>query len=113
MGYGWPEDGEPVLSRCDVNALTFTFAWAPEGSDPTAQRRPLRLLAGLRLSCWSVGSRSDRGLLPEPGHNRTCPADGLDAQTKHGYSHCLMFVCLKAGGNPILRLVCEPGEARR
>jgi hypothetical protein len=25
MGYGWPENGDPVLSQCDVNALAFIF----------------------------------------------------------------------------------------
>ena len=34
MGYGWPDLGEPVLSDCDIDALTFVFAWVFEGSDP-------------------------------------------------------------------------------
>ena len=34
MGYGWPRLGDPVLSRCDVEALAFVFAWAFEGSEP-------------------------------------------------------------------------------
>lgn len=34
MGYGWPDNGDPVLSQCDVEALAFVFAWALEGSDP-------------------------------------------------------------------------------
>jgi hypothetical protein len=34
MGYGWPDLGDPVLSQCDVEALTFVFAWALEGAEP-------------------------------------------------------------------------------
>lgn len=34
MGYGWPDNGDPVLSDCDVDALAYVFAWALEGSDP-------------------------------------------------------------------------------
>jgi predicted Zn-dependent protease len=34
MGYGWPENGDPVLSQCDIDALAYVFAWALEGSDP-------------------------------------------------------------------------------
>jgi hypothetical protein len=34
MGYGWPDLGDPVLSRCDVDALAFIFAWALSGSEP-------------------------------------------------------------------------------
>jgi hypothetical protein len=34
MGYGWPENGDPVLSDCDLDALAFVFAWALDGSDP-------------------------------------------------------------------------------
>ncbi|HEX5691673.1 MAG TPA: hypothetical protein VFX76_16780 [Roseiflexaceae bacterium] len=34
MGYGWPDLGDPVLSRCDIDALAFVFAWALEGSTP-------------------------------------------------------------------------------
>ena len=32
MGYGWPDLGDPVLSRCDIEALAFVFAWALEGA---------------------------------------------------------------------------------
>ena len=34
MGYGWPDLGELVLSDCDIDALTFVFAWVFEGSAP-------------------------------------------------------------------------------
>jgi hypothetical protein len=34
MGYGWPDLGPPVISRCDVDALAFVFAWALNGEDP-------------------------------------------------------------------------------
>lgn len=34
MGYGWPDNGDPVLSQCDIDALAFVFAWAIEGSSP-------------------------------------------------------------------------------
>lgn len=34
MGYGWPSLGDPVLSDCDLDALTYIFAWAFEGSEP-------------------------------------------------------------------------------
>lgn len=34
MGYGWPENGDPVLSDCDVDALAYVFAWVFEGGDP-------------------------------------------------------------------------------
>lgn len=34
MGYGWPDLGDPVLSRCDIEALAFVFAWAFEGGAP-------------------------------------------------------------------------------
>jgi hypothetical protein len=34
MGYGWPDLGDPVLSQCDVDALTFIFSWAIEGTKP-------------------------------------------------------------------------------
>lgn len=34
MGYGWPDNGDPVLSDCDVDALAYVFAWALEGSQP-------------------------------------------------------------------------------
>jgi hypothetical protein len=34
MGYGWPQLGDPVLSRCDIDALAFVFAWAFEGTTP-------------------------------------------------------------------------------
>lgn len=34
MGYGWPDLGDPVLSKCDMEALAFVFAWVFEGSDP-------------------------------------------------------------------------------
>ena len=34
MGYGWPSLGDPVLSDCDLDALTYVFAWAFEGSKP-------------------------------------------------------------------------------
>ena len=36
MGYGWPDLGDPVLSDCDVDALAFVFAWAINGTEPTA-----------------------------------------------------------------------------
>ena len=36
MGYGWPDLGDPVLSDCDIDALAFIFAWAIEGTEPTA-----------------------------------------------------------------------------
>lgn len=36
MGYGWPDLGDPVLSRCDIDALAFVFAWVFEGSAPHA-----------------------------------------------------------------------------
>ena len=32
--HGWPDLGDPVLSRCDVEALAFVFAWALEGVEP-------------------------------------------------------------------------------
>lgn len=34
MGYGWPDLGDPVLSQCDIEALSFVFAWALEGAAP-------------------------------------------------------------------------------
>ncbi|WP_404386330.1 hypothetical protein LL946_07440 [Knoellia locipacati] len=34
MGYGWPDLGDPVLSQCDIEALAFVFAWAPESAEP-------------------------------------------------------------------------------
>ena len=34
MGYGWPDNGDPVLSQCDIDALAFVFAWAIEGTAP-------------------------------------------------------------------------------
>jgi hypothetical protein len=34
MGYGWPELGNPVLSDCDIDALTFVFAWVFDGGEP-------------------------------------------------------------------------------
>ncbi len=34
MGYGWPDLGDPVLSRCDIEGLAFVFSWAIEGSEP-------------------------------------------------------------------------------
>lgn len=34
MGYGWPDLGDPVLSKCDIEGLAFVFAWVFEGSDP-------------------------------------------------------------------------------
>ena len=36
MGYGWPTLGDPVLSDCDIDALAFIFAWAINGTEPTA-----------------------------------------------------------------------------
>jgi hypothetical protein len=46
MGYGWPEDGDPVLSQCDVNALAFTFAWAP------GRQRPYRPAKAPTAASW-------------------------------------------------------------
>ena len=34
MGYGWNEEVDPVMSDCDLDALTHVFAWAFEGSQP-------------------------------------------------------------------------------
>jgi hypothetical protein len=34
MGYGWPDLGDPVISRCDLDAIAFVFAWALNGEDP-------------------------------------------------------------------------------
>ena len=37
MGYGWsvPEpDLTPILSTCDIEALSVVFAWALEGVEP-------------------------------------------------------------------------------
>ena len=34
MGYGWSEEVDPVMSDCDLDALTHIFAWAFEGSEP-------------------------------------------------------------------------------
>jgi hypothetical protein len=34
MGYGWPDNGDPVVSDCDLDALAVVFAWALEGGDP-------------------------------------------------------------------------------
>jgi hypothetical protein len=34
MGYGWPDLGDPVLSRCDIDAIAFIFAWVFEDSAP-------------------------------------------------------------------------------
>lgn len=35
MGYGWPDRGDPVMSRCDLDAIRYVFAWAFDGSEPT------------------------------------------------------------------------------
>ena len=34
MGYGWSEEVDPVMSDCDLDALTHVFEWAFEGTDP-------------------------------------------------------------------------------
>jgi hypothetical protein len=34
MGYGWPQFDDPILSRCDIDALRFVFAWAFQGTIP-------------------------------------------------------------------------------
>ena len=34
MGYGWPDNGDPVLSQCDVEALAYVFSWVFEGGEP-------------------------------------------------------------------------------
>jgi hypothetical protein len=44
MGYGWPEFGDPVLSRCDIEALAFVFAWALEGVEPYPPGEAVRVL---------------------------------------------------------------------
>ena len=36
MGYGWPDLGEPVLSKCDIEGIAFVFAWVFEDSEPHA-----------------------------------------------------------------------------
>jgi hypothetical protein len=35
MGYGWPQNGDPILSQCDVDALAFIFSWALTGQQPS------------------------------------------------------------------------------
>ena len=40
MGYGWPTLGSPVLSDCDVDALSFIFAWAINGTSPPTALGP-------------------------------------------------------------------------
>jgi hypothetical protein len=34
MGYGWPDLGNPVLSKCDIKGIAFVFAWVFEASAP-------------------------------------------------------------------------------